>query len=167
MYQRMIGAAKLRPETYEEVEADRSATLQATTVVVLAALATGIGLVGVGGVEGLWVGFLVTMFGWAVWAGVTYMVGTTILSTPQTRADLGELARTLGYAHSPGVLRVFGVIPAIGLAVFWVVSVWQLVAMVIAIRQALDYTSTWRAAGVAIIGFVANAVLTNIVFARL
>ena len=75
------------------------------------------------------------------------------------------MARTLGYAQSPGVLKVFGVIPAVGPAVFTLVSIWVLVAMVIAIRQALDYTSTWRAAGVALIGFVANGVLTGIVFA--
>ena len=58
-------------------------------------------------------------------------------------------------------------IPGVGPVVFLVVSIWQLVATVIAIRQALDYTSTWRAIGVAIIGFVAYAVLTGIVFALL
>ena len=163
----MIGAAKLRPETYEEVEADRSATFQAMSVVLLVALATGVGYLGSGDFNGLWIGFLVTVFGWAVWAWVTYMVGTTILSTPQTQADLGELGRTLGYAQSPGVLKVFGVIPAIGPAVFTVVSIWQLVAMVVAIRQALDYSSTWRAGGVALIGFVVNAALTGVVFTLL
>ena len=167
MLQRMIGAAKLRPETYEEVEADRSATLQAISVVLLVALATGIGYLGSGDLNGFWIGFLVTLFGWSVWAWVTYIVGTTILSTPQTQADLGQLARTLAFAQSPGVLKVFGVIPGIGPAVFTLVSIWQLVAMVIAIKQALDYTSTWRASAVAFIGFVVNGVLTGIVFALL
>ena len=95
------------------------------------------------------------------------MIGTTILRAPETDANWGQLARTLGYAQSPGVLKVFAVIPAIGPVVFLLVSVWQLVAMVIAIRQALDYTSTLRAAGVAIIGFIAYAVVIGIVFAIL
>ena len=98
----MIGAAKLRRETYEEVEADRSATLQALSVVILVALATGIGSLGLGGLSGLTRGILVGIVGWAFLAWVTYFVGTTIFRTPQTQADWGQLARTLGYAQSPG-----------------------------------------------------------------
>ena len=161
----MIGAAQLRTDTYEEVEADTSATRQAMSVVLLVALATGIGSLGSGGILGLVVGVVSALVGWALWAWITYLIGTTILRAPETDANWGQLARTLGYAQSPGVLKVFAVIPAIGPVVFAVVSVWQLVAMVIAIRQALDYTSTLRAAGVAIIGFIAYAVVIGIVFA--
>ena len=49
MIQRMIGAALLRTGTYEEVESDTSATLQAMLVVVVVSLASGAGHVGVGG----------------------------------------------------------------------------------------------------------------------
>ena len=157
----------LRTETYEEVEADQSATLQAMLVVLLVALATGIGNLGSGSIIALPVGIVVTLAGWAIWAWITYFVGTSILRTPETDANWGQLARTLGYAQSPGVLKVFGVVPAIGPLVFSVVSIWQLVAMVIAIKQALDYTSTIRAIGVAVIGFIGYAVLTGIVFALL
>lgn len=167
MIQRMIGAAKLRAETFEEVEADNSATLQAVTVVLIVALASGIGSLGSGGPIGLVVSIVVAIVGWALWAWITYLVGTTVLKTPETHADWGQLARTLGFAQSPGVLKVFGVIPFIGPVVFAVVSIWQLMAMIIAIRQALDYTSTLRAVGVAVIGFIAYAILTGIVFAVL
>ena len=165
MIQRMIGAAQLRTETFEEVEADNSATVQAVTVVLIVALATGIGNLGSGGALGLVLGIVVAIAGWALWAWITYLVGTTLLKTPETHANWGQLARTLGFAQSPGVLKVFGVIPFFGPVVFAVVSIWQLVAMVIAIRQALDYTSTLRAVGVALIGFIAYIVLTAIVFA--
>ena len=167
MIQRMIGAARLRTETYEEVEADKSATLQALSVVLLVALAAGIGNLGSGSVIAFVVGMVAALAGWAIWAWITYLVGTTILRTPETDANWGQLARTLGFAQSPGVLKVFGVVPIVGPVVFAVVSIWQLVAMVIAIRQALDYTSTMRAIGVAIIGFIAYAVLTGILFAIL
>jgi hypothetical protein len=50
----------------------------------------------------------------------------------------------------------------LGLAFFFLVSVWQFAAMVIAVRQALDYSSTWRALGVVAIGFVVAMVLTLI-----
>jgi hypothetical protein len=163
----MIGAARLRTETYEEVEADRSATVQAALVVVLVALATGIGNLGSGNYIGLVVGVASGLVGWAFWAWITYFIGTRILRTPDTDADWGQLARTLGFAQSPGVLKVLGVVPAIGPGVFAIVSIWQLIAMVIAIRQALDYTSTWRAIAVAAIGFIAYAVVIGVVFSLL
>ena len=38
-------------------------------------------------------------------------------------------------------------------------GIWMLIAMVIAVRQALDYKSTWRAIGVVIIGFLVQAIV--------
>ncbi|MCH8801831.1 MAG: YIP1 family protein [Chloroflexi bacterium] len=165
MIKRMIGAAKLDIAIYEEVEADTSATRQAMAVVVLVALATGIGTLGSGGPVGLVVGIVAGLGLWALWAWITYFVGTTLLKTAETKANWGQLARTLAFAQSPGVLKVFGFIPVLGPLVFAIASIWQLVAMVIAIRQALDYTSTWRAVGVAVIGFIPYAIVSGLVYA--
>ena len=38
-------------------------------------------------------------------------------------------------------------------------GIWMLVAMIVAVRQALDYESTWRAIGVVIIGFLVQAIV--------
>ena len=165
MIKRMIGAAKLDIAIYEEVEADTSATRQAMVVVVLVALATGIGTLGSGGPAGLVVGIVAGLGLWALWAWITYFVGTTLLKTAETKANWGQLARTLAFAQSPGVLKVFGFIPVLGPLVFAIASIWQLVAMVIAIRQALDYTSTWRAVGVAVVGFIPYAIVSGLVYA--
>ena len=162
MIARMIGAAKLSSETFEEVEADSSATKQAMLVVVIVAVATGIGTLGTGGLSGLILGIIIGLAGWAVWAWVTYFIGTTLLRTPDTNADWGQLARALGFAQSPGVFKVVGFIPVVGPIVFVVAALWQLVAMIIAIRQALDYTSTWRAVGVALIGFIPYAIVQGL-----
>ena len=163
MIQRMIGAALLRTGTYEEVESDTSATLQAMLVVVVVSLASGVGNVGVGGFMALVFGVLASLAGWSFWAWITYFVGTKILTTPATHANWGQLARTLGYAQTPGLFKVFGFLPGIGPVIFFLASIWQLVATVVAIRQALDYTSTWRAIAVAVIGFIGFAVVTGIV----
>jgi len=165
MIKRMIGAAKLDIATYEEDEADTSATRQAMVVVVLVALATGIGTFGSGGPAGLVVGIVAGIGAWALWAWITYFVGTTLLKSAETEANWGQLARTLAFAQSPGVLKVFGFIPVFGPWVFFIASIWQLVAMVIAIRQALDYTSTWRAVGVAVVGFIPYVIVIGLVYA--
>jgi hypothetical protein len=150
--ERMIGAAKLDARVYEEVEADRTATPQALGVVVLASLAAGVS-VGAG-VRGLVAGTLANLVGWAIWAWLVYFIGTRWLPGPDTRADVGELLRTLGFATSPGILRVVGVVPPLGLIVFVVTTLWTLVAVVVAVRQALDYRSTGRALGVCVIGWL-------------
>lgn len=148
--QRMIGAAMLDVRTYEEVEADRSATGQAAGVVALVAIAGAIGRLGDGGtgVIGAIIGAFV---GWAIWAGVTYLVGTKLFGGT---ADWGEMLRTLGFAQSPGVLTALALIPVLGYLVLFVVWIWQLVTGVVAIRQALDI-DTGKAVVVALISLVA------------
>ena len=158
--ERMIGAATLQVATYEEVEKDTTATGQAVLVVVLSSLAAGIGTCGMFGFSGLLKTTLLTLVGWGIWVGLIFLIGTKLLPEPQTRADLGEVLRTTGFAYSPGVLRVFGIIPLIGWLISFAVSIWILVTMVIAVRQALDYTSTGRAIGVCILGFIANLIIT-------
>ena len=163
LQERLIRAARLDVQLYEEVEADQSAMGQATVVVVLSALAAGIGNLGNGGFQGLVTGTLAALLGWYLWAFLTYFIGTRLLAEPQTQADHGELLRTIGFASAPGLIRVVGIIPGLQGLVFLVAGVWMLTAMVIAVRQALDYTSTGRAIGVCLIGWIVNALLIGLV----
>jgi hypothetical protein len=152
--ERLIGAAKLDADTYEEVEADPSALGQAMATVVLASIAAGIGTFGDGGISGLVMVTLGSLIGWFIWAGLTYLIGTKMLPEEQTEADIGQLLRTTGFASSPGLLRILGIVPVLGALVGLIVSVWMLIAFVVAVRQALDYKSTGRAVAVCLIGFV-------------
>ncbi|MFO7750454.1 MAG: YIP1 family protein [Desulfobacteraceae bacterium] len=161
---RMIRAAKLDVTLYEEVEADKGAMGQAMGVVVLSSVAAGIATIGTTGIKGLVLGTIVALVGWFVWAFLTYYIGTRLLSEPQTKADYGELLRTIGFSSSPGVLRVLGIIPMLGSILSFICGIWMLVAMVIAVRQALDYKSTWRAVGVCLIGWIVQIVIFGIFF---
>jgi hypothetical protein len=159
---RMVGAAKLDPATYEEVEADSGATGQAMAVVLASAVAAGVGSLRQGG-SALVLMTLASLVGWFLWAAVIYLVGTRLLPEPETRADLGQLLRTIGFAASPGILRVGALVPGIGTAVTLIASLWMLVATVLGVRQALDYRSTGRAALVCLIGFLVYWVAVMVV----
>ena len=167
MLNRMLRACRLDIHLFEEVEAAPSATKQALTVVVLVSLATGIASLGTTGIGGLFAGVIVGIAGWGVWAWIVHFIGTRILSVESTHANWGQLARTLGFAQSPGILRVFGVVPGIGLIIVLVVSVWMLVTMVIAVRQALDFSSTGRAVGVVLLSFIPYLIFMSIAYAVL
>lgn len=111
---RVIRAARLDANVYEEVEADAGALGQAVAAVVLSSLAAGIGSAGARGPSGILVGMVFALAGWYIWAYLSYIIGTKILPEPQTKASHGELLRTLGFASSPGIIRVLGIIPGLG-----------------------------------------------------
>ncbi len=159
---RLLRAAKLDASLYEEVEADKGAMGQAMAVVVLSSIAAGVGGIEKAGIGGVFTGTILALIGWYIWAYLTYIIGTRLLPMPETEADYGELLRTIGFSSSPGLIRVLGIIPGLTGIVFMVAGVWMLVAMVIAVRQALDYQSTLRAVGVCIIGWIIQALVLGI-----
>lgn len=168
---RMIRAAKLDARLYEEVEADTEAMRQAVAAVVLSSVAAGIGTISRGGFAGvipsILLGTIFALISWFVWAYLTYFIGTKLLPEVRTKADLGELLRTIGFSSSPGLIRVLGVIPGLAGLVFFVASIWMLIAMVIAVKQALDFESTLRASGVVLIGWIIQLLITLLLFSIL
>ncbi len=160
---RIFRAARLDVALYEEVEADKSALGQAMGVVILSSIAAGIGSTSAGLLQML-IGVVVALVGWYIWAYLTYFIGTRLLPEPQTKADHGELLRTIGFSSSPGLIRVLGIVPVMRGIVFPIAAIWMLVAMVIAVRQALDYTGTLRAIGVCAIGWIVQAVMLGLLF---
>jgi hypothetical protein len=170
LVRRMVRAARLESALYEEVEADKSAINQAMLVVVLASLATGIGAgfeaLMVGGtsrfIYGLLYGVAGDITGWLLWALFAFLIGVTILKGPQTSSTWGELLRTMGFASTVGLLRIFAFIPVVGGVIAFIGSVWRLLATIIAVRQALDF-STWRGVIVTLVGWLLYMVLLSLV----
>ena len=154
---RIIRACKLDVNLYEEVEADKSATFQAAGVVVLSSLAAGVGALSLGTFS-FWAPLL-SLVSWFVWAYLVYFIGVKFFPEPTTEADHGQLLRTIGFSSAPGLIRVFGIIPSLMSIAFIAAAIWMLVAMVIAVRQALDYKSTWRAVGVVVTAFLIQSVV--------
>ena len=164
---RIIAAAKLDVRLYEEVEADTGAMGQAMGVVILSSIAAGIGTIARGGIGGILIGTIAAVVGWYIWAYLTYFIGTRFLPEPETKADPGQLLRTIGFSSSPGLIRALGIIPGMTGIVFLVASIWMLAAMVVAVRQALDYRSTLRAVGVCVIGWIIQAAILLLLFSML
>jgi hypothetical protein len=147
---RLIGAARLDIDTYEEVEADTGATPQAALVVCLSAVSLAIGQTHAGLIP-IVAAVLREMIGWLVWSGITYLIGAKVL---KGTATWGELQRTIGFAMGPGFLYALAAIPYLSEPVTYLVGTWKLVAAIVAIRQALDF-GTDRALVTAVLGFIA------------
>ncbi len=154
---RMIRAALLDVAFYNEVEADTSLNGQALLVVILAAIAGGLGsLLGrLGGglgsaVTGLIFVLVMTLLGYYLWAYLTLLIGTRLFGGT---ADLGEMLRVIGYANAPNVLGIFSFIPILGGLIALLGSLWALVAGIIAVREALDF-DTGKALLTVLIGWL-------------
>jgi len=155
---RIVRACKLDVSLYEEVEADKNATFQAALVVVLSSLAAGVGALSLGASNFLMAPIL-SLISWYIWAYLIYFIGVKLFPEPNTKSDHGELLRTIGFSSAPGLIRVFGLTPELMSVTYIGAGIWMLIAMIIAVRQALDYESTWRAIGVVIIGFLVQAII--------
>jgi len=159
---RVWRAATLDACLYEEVEADRSALPQAALVVLLASIGVGIGSFQNSGWAGIAWMTAAGLIGWVGWACVTYWIGVWLIPGPETESDHGELLRTIGFSAAPGMFAALGVVPGLNPWVFLGVGLWLLTAMVIAVRQALDYCTTLRAIGVCAIGFPLSALFLTV-----
>ncbi|MEO8077931.1 MAG: YIP1 family protein [Acidobacteriota bacterium] len=156
MPRRILGASLLRSSVYEEVEADPAATAQAALVVVASSVAGGIGATGFTS-HGVATAAFFTVVGlvfWVAWALVTLVIGVRLLPKRETRSDMGEMLRTLGFATAPGLLRPAGLVPGLAVPVLALTTVWMLAAMLVAVRHALDYSSIGRAVAVCLIGWL-------------
>jgi hypothetical protein len=140
------------------VETDNNANWQAIGVVILSSLgaAVGSGVTRLADMAGLLVVALAT---WIIWVLLTLLIGTKLLPGNQTRADFGQVLRTTGFSATPGILRALGFLPNIGWFIFVAATIWMLFSFVVAIRQALDYTSSIRALAVCILGWLIHGVL--------
>ncbi len=170
---RLSGAAVLDAAIYESIEADPRATRQAVAVVLLSAVAAGIGAGGLVGPRPVVLAAIsaLALVTWLAWGMLMFQIGTRLLPERQTRATLGELLRTTGFAASPGLLQIFAILPGMAIPVFAGAWLWMIGAMIVGVRHALDYQSTGRAVAVCVVAaalalvmaFAFGAIFTPIV----
>jgi len=154
---RVLGALKLDANTFEDIERDPTAMGQAVGIIALAALASNLGQIWRLGFGVMLIGVCSSLVGYLLWAAVVWVAGTKLMPDPATKADFPETFRTIAFAAAPGLLGVVTIVPFLGwllmLVLTPVILIWTMVAMVIAVRQVLDYTETFKAVIVVLIGF--------------
>jgi len=159
---RVVGVVRLDAAAYEDIERDKSAMSQAAIVVVIAALAGGIGALGADGFKSFIAALIGGIVGWIAYSYAVYFVGTKWLSTAATEADSGQVLRTMGFAQAPHILSVVGFIPILGPLLSLVGGIWVIVTSVVAIRQSLEM-NTGRAVATAIVAGICYLIVAIII----
>lgn len=167
MIDRLVRAGKMDPVLYQEVERNPGLSSEALRVVVLVSAASGAGSL----LSHLMQGQLLTGIGSAiaavilgvvayyVWSFAVLIVGTKMLGGT---ADFGEVSRCIAYAYAPNALAIFGFVPALGGLITLVGSVWALVLGIVAIRQAMNF-STGPAIATAVIAWIVMAIVIAVI----
>jgi hypothetical protein len=157
---RVAGALMLRPAVFEDVEHDPASMAQATAVVLLASVSSGLAFVSAGGLTVVLLSAVWALVWWSLFAGLLWIAGTKVIPGRQTEADVGQLLRTIGFAQAPRLFACAGAAPIVGWPIGLAVFAWSVAATVVAVRQALDYESTARAAAAVALAVVVAFVLT-------
>ena len=160
---RVIGAMKLQPSTYEEVEHDVTAIGQAAALVGAVALARGIAGLGYLGLTYFVMTIVMGFIAWVVGSAVLWAVGTRVMPGKNTEADIQQMMRVVGFAMAPGLFGILAIIPFLGLLIALVVAIWQIVALVVAVKQALDYDDVVKAVIVVLIAWAVMFVVMMLV----
>ena len=154
----------LRKEAYESLVEDPAATVQALIIVVLAALSMGVGWIGQDSIVlrlVLWV--VVSVTKWFIWSFMAYTVGSSFLRSSNNDANWKQLARTIGFSYTPGILMGFAFVLGIRRVAFVVTQIWQLIAAIIAVQVTLGYNSELRAAGVVVLSYIPAILLGDLI----
>ena len=157
--ERVIGAMRLDANTFEEIERDQTAIGQTVGVIVLAAVSAGIGNIFWGGITGIFSNAIVMLIQYAVWAVMIWVIGTKVMPDPATKADLPETFRVIGFAAAPWLLGFITIIPLVGWLIMFVLWLWSIAVMVVAVKQVLDYADYAKPAIVVVIAFVVQFIV--------
>ena len=164
---RVVGAMKLDPNAFEDVERDPTAMGQAVGVIVLAAISAGIGWIFYGGLSGIVSNALLSLISFLVWSLIIWLVGTKVMPEPTTKAEFPETFRVVAFAAAPGLASFLTIIPILGWILMLGIFVWQIAAMIVAVKAVLDYSTVGKAIVVVLIGFVASLILNALLAATL
>ena len=160
--ERVVGALKLDANTFEDIERDPTAMGQAVGIIALAALASNLGQIWRLGFGVMLIGVCSSLVGYVLWSVVVWLAGTKLMPDPATKADFPETFRTIAFAAAPGLIGIVTIIPFLGwvlmLILTPVILIWSMAAMVVAVRSVLDYSETFKAVIVVLIGFVVYVV---------
>ena len=163
-FNRALRAAKLDASLFDEVMADAKAMTQAIIVVFIYGAAVAYGTFGRAGVAGINSAILITLIGWYIWAFSTYFAGVRLFPETGTTGDRKAFMRAMGFASAPGWLRLLGLVPGLGGVIFVGASVWMLVAAVVAVKKALNYESTYRAAGITVVCWILSTIFQGLLY---
>lgn len=111
---------------------------------------------------------LTAIFTWLVWGLFIYVIGVKLFPDKEAKVPFKKVLISVGYAHSPGILRFFAVTPDLLIPIIFITQFWIFAGLIIATKQTLNFKSNFKAFGVVILSFLIIAFISiSFVMSRL
>tara|TARA_Y100000816_G_C26063428_1_gene558649 strand:+ start:107 stop:652 length:546 start_codon:yes stop_codon:yes gene_type:complete len=97
---------------------------------------------------------LTAILTWFVWAILIYVIGVKIFPDKDIKTPFKKILITVGYAHSPGLIRFFAVTPEMAIPVILLTQFWIFASLIIATKQVLNLKSNFKSFGIVFLSFL-------------
>lgn len=166
---RSVRAISLDRTLFEEVGNDKHAMPQAIILLMVVAIATGIGTLDNGNIGDVGPASTLVIIGWFVWSSLVFLVSRKFRGfaprptegVTTSRADWSSIARVMAFAQAPGLLRIFGLVSGLGLVAAMAALLWQFAAMTVGLRAVMRYESHRRALALLAIAFTPYLIIVG------
>ena len=97
---------------------------------------------------------LTAIITWFIWAILIYVIGVKIFPDKDVKTTFKKILITVGYAHSPGLIRFFAVTPEMAIPVILFTQFWIFASLIIATKQVLNLKSNFKSFGIVFLSFL-------------
>ena len=103
---------------------------------------------------------LTAIITWLIWAIFIYVIGVKLFSDKETKVHFKKILVAVGYAHAPGLLRFFAVMPEFVIPIIFLTQFWIFASLIIATKHVLNIKSSFKAFGIVFLSFLIIAFLS-------
>ena len=111
---------------------------------------------------------LTAILTWFLWSIFIFVIGVKIFPDKDQKVPFKKILVSVGYAHSPGLIRFFAVTPELVIPVIFLTQFWIFASLIISTKEVLNFKSNIKAFGIVFLSFLILAILSvSFVMSRL
>ena len=103
---------------------------------------------------------LTAIITWFIWAIFIFVIGVKLFTDKETKVSFKKILIGVGYAHSPGLIRFFAVVPELVIPIIFITQFWIFASLIIATKQILNLKSNFKSFGIIFLSFLIIAFLS-------
>ena len=103
---------------------------------------------------------LTAILTWLIWALFIYVIGVKIFPDKESNVPFKKVLIAVGYAHAPGLIRFFAVVPELVIPIVFLTQFWIFASLIISTKQILNLKSNFKALGVVFLSFLIIAIVS-------
>jgi hypothetical protein len=97
---------------------------------------------------------LTAIITWFIWAIFIFVIGVKLFPDKETKVSFKKILIGVGYAHSPGLIRFFAVVPELVIPIIFITQFWIFASLIIATKQILNLKSNFKSFGIIFLSFL-------------